>query len=74
VSKTDCRTWGLTEHFDAETATATSPRREFTYRQIFEAANILANHLVKSGIEKGDVVMVGYILTCVCKVTTNLWK
>jgi L-aminoadipate-semialdehyde dehydrogenase len=40
-----------------ETATATSPRREFTYKQICEASNILANHLVKSGIQKGDVVM-----------------
>jgi L-2-aminoadipate reductase len=40
-----------------ETATATAPRREFTYKMIWEASNILANHLVKSGIQKGDVVM-----------------
>lgn len=40
-----------------ETASGTSPRREFTYRQINEASNILAHHLVQSGIERGDVVM-----------------
>ncbi|KAH6682753.1 hypothetical protein B0J14DRAFT_622883 [Halenospora varia] len=40
-----------------ETATATSPRREFTYRQINEASNILAHHLVQSGIQRGEVVM-----------------
>ncbi|KAH8687352.1 L-aminoadipate-semialdehyde dehydrogenase-like protein large subunit [Tricladium varicosporioides] len=40
-----------------ETATATSPRREFTYLQINEASNILAHHLVQSGIQRGEVVM-----------------
>jgi L-aminoadipate-semialdehyde dehydrogenase len=40
-----------------ETASGTSPRREFTYRQINEASNILAHHLVQSGIQRGDVVM-----------------
>lgn len=40
-----------------ETASTTSPRREFTYRQINEASNILAHHLVQSGIQRGDVVM-----------------
>lgn len=40
-----------------ETAYLNIPRREFTYKQIWEASNILANHLVKSGIQKGDVVM-----------------
>ncbi|KAE8442048.1 large subunit of alpha-aminoadipate reductase [Mollisiaceae sp. DMI_Dod_QoI] len=40
-----------------ETATASSPRREFTYRQINEASNILAHHLVQSGIQRGEVVM-----------------
>ncbi|KAF2433270.1 L-aminoadipate-semialdehyde dehydrogenase large subunit [Tothia fuscella] len=40
-----------------ETASGSSPRREFTYKQIFEASNILANHLVKNGIQKGEVVM-----------------
>jgi L-aminoadipate-semialdehyde dehydrogenase len=40
-----------------ETACASAPRREFTYRQINEASNILAHHLVQSGIQRGDVVM-----------------
>jgi L-aminoadipate-semialdehyde dehydrogenase len=40
-----------------ETASGSSPKREFTYRQINEASNILAHHLVQSGIERGDVVM-----------------
>ncbi|CAG8975772.1 hypothetical protein HYALB_00009292 [Hymenoscyphus albidus] len=40
-----------------ETAAGSSPRREFTYRQINEASNILAHHLVQSGIQRGEVVM-----------------
>ncbi|KAG9235111.1 hypothetical protein BJ875DRAFT_281560 [Amylocarpus encephaloides] len=40
-----------------ETASASSPRREFTYRQINEASNVLAHHLVQSGIQRGEVVM-----------------
>jgi L-2-aminoadipate reductase len=40
-----------------ETASGTSPRREFTYRQINEASNILAQYLVQSGIRRGEVVM-----------------
>jgi L-aminoadipate-semialdehyde dehydrogenase len=40
-----------------ETASASSPRREFTYRQINEASNILAHHLVESGIQRNEVVM-----------------
>lgn len=35
-----------------------SKQRLFNYRQINEASNILAHHLVQSGIEIGDVVMV----------------
>ncbi|KAH0543946.1 large subunit of alpha-aminoadipate reductase [Glutinoglossum americanum] len=35
-----------------------SPQREFTYQQINEASNILAHHLVQSGVEKGEVVMI----------------
>ena len=42
----------------AETASERSPRREFSYRQIHEASNLLAHHLVANGIERGDVVMV----------------
>ncbi|KAL1959532.1 hypothetical protein VTO42DRAFT_1977 [Malbranchea cinnamomea] len=41
-----------------ETKSRNSPHREFTYQQIHEASNILAHHLVQSGIERGDVVMV----------------
>lgn len=40
-----------------ETASESAPRREFTYRQINEASNILAHHLVKAGIQRGEVVM-----------------
>lgn len=35
-----------------------STDRVFTYRQIDEASNVLAHHLVKSGIVIGDVVMI----------------
>ncbi|KAL3455247.1 hypothetical protein BJX64DRAFT_272766 [Aspergillus heterothallicus] len=42
----------------AETKSATSPHREFTYRQINEASNILGHHLVQAGVERGEVVMV----------------
>ena len=40
-----------------ETASSSSPRREFTYRQIDEASNMLAHHLVRSGVQRGEVVM-----------------
>ncbi|KAH3683693.1 hypothetical protein WICPIJ_005333, partial [Wickerhamomyces pijperi] len=32
--------------------------REFTYRQINEASNIVANYLVSTGIQRGDIVMI----------------
>lgn len=41
-----------------ETLSRSSPRREFTYKQINEASNILGHHLVQSGIQRGEVVMV----------------
>ncbi|KAL4808352.1 hypothetical protein BDV18DRAFT_134804 [Aspergillus unguis] len=41
-----------------ETKSATSAHREFTYRQINEASNILGHHLVQSGVQRGEVVMV----------------
>lgn len=41
-----------------ETRSGASPERAFTYRQINEASNILAHHLVQSGIQRGEVVMV----------------
>lgn len=41
-----------------ETKSSSSPHREFTYKQINEASNILGHHLVQSGIQRGEVVMV----------------
>lgn len=41
-----------------ETASSTSPERRFTYKQIYEASNILANQLHEAGITNGDVVMI----------------
>ena len=41
-----------------ETASETAPRREFTYKQINDASHILAHHLVASGVQRGEVVMV----------------
>lgn len=40
-----------------ETKSRFAPHREFTYRQIHEASNILGHHLVAAGIQRGDVVM-----------------
>ncbi|ODV86170.1 hypothetical protein CANARDRAFT_197076 [[Candida] arabinofermentans NRRL YB-2248] len=36
----------------------TSKNRVFSYKQIDEASNIVGNYLVKSGIKRGDVVMI----------------
>lgn len=44
-----------------ETANFLSPEskdRTFTYRQINEASNVIAHHLISQGIKKGDVVMI----------------
>ncbi|KAI9661553.1 MAG: large subunit of alpha-aminoadipate reductase [Trizodia sp. TS-e1964] len=41
-----------------ETASSSSPHREFSYRRIHHASNILAHHFVESGIQRGDVIMV----------------
>lgn len=41
-----------------ETRYEESPERKFTYRQIHEASNALAHHLVDAGLERGDVVMI----------------
>ena len=41
-----------------ETKSGTSPERSFTYRQIHEASNVLAHHLVQSGVQRGEVVMI----------------
>ncbi|ORY56133.1 L-aminoadipate-semialdehyde dehydrogenase-like protein large subunit [Pseudomassariella vexata] len=40
-----------------ETASSFSPRREFLYRQIDEASNVLAHHLVQAGVQRDEVVM-----------------
>lgn len=41
-----------------ETASNSSPHREFTYGQIHWASNVLAHHLIKSGVQRGEVVMI----------------
>lgn len=41
-----------------ETRSDPSSERNFTYKQIHEASNIVAHHLVQSGIERGEIVMV----------------
>ena len=41
-----------------ETKSSEGPERSFTYRQIYEASNVLAHHLHKAGITNGDVVMI----------------
>ena len=41
-----------------ETPSPTSPRRDFSYKQINEASNVLAHHLVDHGVRRGEVVMV----------------
>ncbi|KOS22158.1 L-aminoadipate-semialdehyde dehydrogenase large subunit [Escovopsis weberi] len=41
-----------------ETKSSESPERSFTYKQIFEASNILAHHLHDAGVTNGDVVMI----------------
>ncbi|KAJ4541436.1 large subunit of alpha-aminoadipate reductase [Exophiala dermatitidis] len=41
-----------------ETKSEEGPERKFTYQQIHESSNILAHHLVQSGLERGDVVMI----------------
>ncbi|PSR83639.1 putative aminoadipate protein [Coniella lustricola] len=41
-----------------ETKTSTTPERIFTYRQIYEASNVLAHYLHDAGVTNGDVVMI----------------
>ncbi|KAK5632645.1 hypothetical protein RRF57_008359 [Xylaria bambusicola] len=41
-----------------ETASSIAPERRFTYRQIYEASNVLAHQLRDAGITNGDVVMI----------------
>ncbi|KAI9839556.1 MAG: large subunit of alpha-aminoadipate reductase [Sarea resinae] len=41
-----------------ETASSSSSHRQFTYKQINEASNILAHHFVQSGVQRDEVVMI----------------
>jgi L-2-aminoadipate reductase len=41
-----------------ETESSQGPERSFTYKQIYEASNVLAHYLHDSGVTNGDVVMV----------------
>ncbi|RMD41769.1 hypothetical protein DV735_g3373, partial [Chaetothyriales sp. CBS 134920] len=41
-----------------ETKSDDQPERRFTYQHINEASNLLAHHLVDSGLERGDPVMI----------------
>ncbi|PPJ56809.1 hypothetical protein CBER1_05940 [Cercospora berteroae] len=41
-----------------ETESSTSPKRDFSYKTINEASNIVAHHLVSNGVQRGEVVMV----------------
>ena len=41
-----------------ETKSRTTPQREFTYKQIHEASNIVAHHFLQCGIERGEVIMI----------------
>lgn len=41
-----------------ETASSAAPERRFTYKQVYEASNVLANQLHNAGITNGDVVMI----------------
>ncbi|KAL8762296.1 MAG: hypothetical protein Q9184_001665 [Pyrenodesmia sp. 2 TL-2023] len=41
-----------------ETESSKTPRREFTYKQVNEASNQVAHHLLENGVERGDFVMI----------------
>ena len=41
-----------------ETASSTSPQREFTYMHIHHASNVIAHHFLQHGIEKGEVIII----------------
>ena len=41
-----------------ETASKSTPQREFTYQQIHEASNVIAHHFLQRGIERGEVIMI----------------
>ena len=41
-----------------ETKSSEAPERTFTYKQIYEASNVLAHYLHDAGVTSGDVVMI----------------
>ncbi|KAI9762933.1 MAG: putative NRPS-like protein biosynthetic cluster [Geoglossum simile] len=41
-----------------ETGSSEAPERRFTYKQIYEASNVLAHFLHDAGVTNGDVVMI----------------
>lgn len=41
-----------------ETASRTTPQREFTYQQIHEASNVVAHHFLQHGIKRDEVIMI----------------
>ena len=41
-----------------ETKSSEAPERRFTYKQIYEASNVLAHYLHDAGVTNGDVVMI----------------
>lgn len=41
-----------------ETASRTTPQREFSYQQIHESSNVVAHHFLQHGIERGEVIMI----------------
>ena len=41
-----------------ETASQTTPQRQFTYQQINHGSNQLAHHLIAAGIQRGEVVQI----------------
>jgi len=41
-----------------ETKSSGAPERTFTYKQIYEASNVLAHYLHDAGVSSGDVVVI----------------
>ena len=41
-----------------ETASSNTPQREFSYKQIDEASNLIAHHFLQRGIQRDEVIMI----------------
>ena len=41
-----------------ETASSTTPQREFSYQHIHESSSVIAHHFLQHGIERGEVIMI----------------